>query len=226
MATAAALAGLLAPAAPAQDVPFDADPAHTNAARQAKKFAHARRDARRRAACARSPGPAGALVQRRLAEAGASRRGRTGHGGHGGKRSGAGAYNVPNRDCSQYSAGGARRARLPRAGSTRFAHGIGDRRAAGDPRARRARRAAAASAALGHLRSRRRPRSARAPDRGLRRRRPLELAAGRDDGAAACARSTCSARRVRAQRLELPPHRRARRLRHAASPARSAARTS
>ena len=33
----AALAG--PPAAAAQDIPFDADPAHSNAARQAKRFA-------------------------------------------------------------------------------------------------------------------------------------------------------------------------------------------
>ena len=139
-----ALAMLAAPpAAAAQDVPFDADPAHTNAARQAKKFAHAGRDARRRAharAQPRSRRRAGSTAARRSRCAATSTRWSPP------PRARQTvpvlvAYNVPNRDCSQYSAGGARNGRAYRAWIDGFARGIGDRPAARDPRAGRARRA-------------------------------------------------------------------------------------
>jgi endoglucanase len=130
LATAAALAGLLAPAARAQDVPFDADPAHSNAARQAKKFARAgrRRDAARMRALSLVPqarwfgGGSPKEVRRHvdaLVTAAAHRH----------KVPVLVAYDVPNRDCLQYSAGGARNGRSYRAWIKAFARGIGARRA-------------------------------------------------------------------------------------------------
>jgi endoglucanase len=130
LATAAALAGLLAPAAAAQDVRFDADPAHTNAARQAKTFARAgrRRDAARMRALSLVPqarwfnGGTPKQVRRDVDALVTAATGRQ-------AVPVLVAYNVPNRDCSQYSAGGARNRRGYRAWIDAFARGIGDRRA-------------------------------------------------------------------------------------------------
>jgi endoglucanase len=130
LATAAALAGLLAPAARAQDVPFDADPAHTNAARQAQKFARAgrERDAARMRALSLVPqarwfnGGTPKQVRRdvdALVTAATARQ----------TVPVLVAYNVPNRDCSLYSAGGARNGRGYRAWIAAVSRGIGDRRA-------------------------------------------------------------------------------------------------
>jgi endoglucanase len=128
LATAAALAGVLAPSARAQDVRFDADPAHSNAARQAKQFERAgrHRDAARMRALSFVPqarwfnGGTPKQVRRGVDEAVTAAA----------QRQAVPvlvAYNVPNRDCSLYSAGGARNARGYRAWITAFARGIGDR---------------------------------------------------------------------------------------------------
>ena len=127
-ATAAALAAVRAPAARAQDVRFDADPAHSNAARQAKQYERAgrHRDAARMRALSLVPqarwfnGGTPKQVRRGVDEAVTAAA----------ERQAVPvlvAYNVPNRDCSLYSAGGARNARGYRAWVTAFARGIGDR---------------------------------------------------------------------------------------------------
>lgn len=109
--------------------PFYADPAHTNAARQAKKYAHAHRthDAKVMRKLAQVP-------QSRWFTGGSPRQVRRDVKDLVDRAAGTlpvlVAYNVPNRDCSQYSAGGAKNARAYRRWIDAFARGIGDRPAA------------------------------------------------------------------------------------------------
>ena len=140
--------------------PFYADP-DRNAARQAKKYEQAPRAGRQGDAQARA-GPAVALVHRRHAAAGAPRcRPRPWTRGGRQRLPVLVAYNVPNRDCSQYSAGGAKR--RTRAGSTASRKASAPARR-GDPRARRARRPLRQAPARQPAQRRRPPGSSRRPD--------------------------------------------------------------
>jgi endoglucanase len=129
LATATALAGLLAPAAAAQDVRFYVTP-HSHAAKQARAYKRAGRDqdASRMRRLAKVPqarwftGGSPKQVRRdvdRLVTA-ATKQAATPV---------LVAYNVPNRDCSQYSAGGARNARAYKKWIKAFNRGIEGRRA-------------------------------------------------------------------------------------------------
>ena len=118
------------------------------------------------------------------------------------------AYNVPGRDCGGYSAGGAQRDY--RRWIDGFADGIKRPPGGRDPRARRAR--SGCVQALGHLR-----RAVDAAARGCRARRSTSTPATRAGSPRRRWRvgSDGSARDgLRPQRLQLPRHRRDRRLRH------------